>query len=144
MDSHPANLLDGETRNPLFQQPPKKLFIPKCKLKIPKYFFIFFGGTSVLATLLCLCRPLFFFFGVWIWTQSRAAVASRRATNLPTHLPNLATHFPKYFMVPGVQILTEFFFCLSTPFPAQELRVGKDIKDTSYERSDKRCCFLDD
>ncbi len=26
-----------------------------------------------------------------------AAVASRRATNLATHLPNLATHLPSYF-----------------------------------------------
>ncbi len=31
---------------------------------------------------------------VWIRTQS-AAVASRRATNLATHLPKLATHLPK-------------------------------------------------
>jgi hypothetical protein len=71
-------------------------------------------------------------------------MACRRATNLATHFPNLATHIPKYFMVPCVQILTEFFFCLCTPFPAQELRVGKDIKGKSYERSDKSCCFLDD
>jgi hypothetical protein len=30
---------------------------------------------------------------VWIRTQ-RAAIASRRATNLATHFPNLATHLP--------------------------------------------------
>jgi hypothetical protein len=33
---------------------------------------------------------LLFFRDVWIRTQ-RTAVASRRATNLPTHLPNLTT-----------------------------------------------------
>jgi hypothetical protein len=144
MDSHPANLLDGETRNPLFQQPQKKLFIPKCKSQHYLNTFLYFLGAPVYWPHFSAYVAHYFFFGVWIRTQSRAAVASRRATNLPTHLPKLATHFPKYFMVPGVQILTEFFFCLSTPFPAQELRVGKDLKDTSYERSDKSCCFLDD
>jgi hypothetical protein len=34
-----------------------------------------------------------FLRNVWIRTQ-RAAVASRRVTNLATHLPNLATHLP--------------------------------------------------
>jgi hypothetical protein len=96
-------------------------------------FFYFLAGTNVLATSLLMSR-IIFFFGAWIRTQ-RAAVASRRATNLPTHLPNFVTHIPKYFMVPGVQILTEFFFCLCTPFPAQEFyRVPMDIKGKSYEK----------
>ncbi len=34
-----------------------------------------------------------FFKNVWIRTP-RAAVASRRATNLASHLPGLATHLP--------------------------------------------------
>ncbi len=37
--------------------------------------------------------PLVFLRDVWIWTQ-RAAVESRRATHLITHLPDLATHLP--------------------------------------------------
>jgi hypothetical protein len=50
---------------------------------VKQNFFVYFFGF-----LECL-----FFRHVWIRNQ-RAAVASRRATNIATHLPNLATHLP--------------------------------------------------
>jgi hypothetical protein len=58
------------------------------------FMYIFFVAVySVLATPL-LMSPIFVFLrDVWIRTQS-AAVASRRATNLATHLPTLAAHLP--------------------------------------------------
>jgi hypothetical protein len=56
-------------------------------------FWIFFWRASVCWPLLRLGRPFCIFRDVWIRIQ-RAAVASRRATNLATHLPNLATQLP--------------------------------------------------
>ncbi len=81
----------------------KKVIIQLRKLQLQYiYFFLFLAGWSVLTTPLCPCRPFCSFRYVWIRTQ-RAAVASRRATNLATHLPPislqphislLATHLP--------------------------------------------------
>ncbi len=53
----------------------------------------FFGWFRVCWPLLCLCHTFLYFWYVWIRTQS-AAVTSRRATNLATHLPTLAAHLP--------------------------------------------------
>ncbi len=55
--------------------------------------YIYWRARMCLPLLCCLCRPFLFLRYVWIRTQ-RAAVASRRTTNLATHLPLLATNLP--------------------------------------------------
>ncbi len=60
-------------------------------------FFVYFLAVCVLAIPLLKSHILVFLRDVWIRTP-RAAVASGRATNLATHLPdNLATHLPDNF-----------------------------------------------
>ena len=61
-------------------------------------FFIFFGGLECVGHSFAYVEPLVFLRDVWIRTK-RAAVASRRATNLaipPTTWP-VATHPPKKY-----------------------------------------------
>jgi hypothetical protein len=63
---------------------------------------IFFGGLECPL----LMSPLFLFLrDVWIRTQ-RAAVASRRATNLATHFPSLLTLYALYksFLYWGISL----------------------------------------
>ncbi len=61
---------------------------PFCKLNCLRLkFFLIIRRARVCLPLLCLWRRFSILRDVWIWTQ-RAAVASRRATNLTTHLPN--------------------------------------------------------
>jgi hypothetical protein len=68
-------------------------------LKIPEFFLTihseaeFFGGQECTGHPFAYVAHLVFFRDVWIRTQ-KAAAASRRATNLTTHLPDLATHLP--------------------------------------------------
>jgi hypothetical protein len=57
-------------------------------------FCIFFWRARVCWPLLRLCRP-FCIFEKWLDSNQKASVASRCATNLAAHLPNLATHLPK-------------------------------------------------
>ena len=58
------------------------------------YFFVyFFGGLECVGHSFAYVAHFVFMKDVCIRTQ-RAAVASRLATNLATHLPNLATHPP--------------------------------------------------
>jgi hypothetical protein len=56
-----------------------------------KYFFVyFFGGLGCVGYSFAYVAHLVFLRNLWIRTQ-RAAEASRRATNLATHLPNFIT-----------------------------------------------------
>ena len=52
-----------------------------------------FGGLGCVGHSFTHVHHFVFVRDVWIRTQ-RAAVASRRATNLATHLPNLTTNLP--------------------------------------------------
>jgi hypothetical protein len=54
----------------------------------------YFGGLECVGRSFAYVAHFVFLRDFWIRTQ-RAAVASRRATNIATHLPtNLATHLP--------------------------------------------------
>jgi hypothetical protein len=64
------------------------------RLSISYYFFIyFFGGLECVGHSFAYAAHFVILRAVWIRTQ-KAAIASRRATNLATHLPNLAIHLP--------------------------------------------------
>ncbi len=54
---------------------------------------MFFGGQECVGHFFACVVHFVFLRDVWIQTQ-RAAEASRRATNLATHLPRLATRLP--------------------------------------------------
>ncbi len=56
-------------------------------------FYIYFGGLECAGHSFASFAHFVFLTDVWIRTQ-RSAVASRRATNLATHLLNLSTHLP--------------------------------------------------
>ncbi len=62
--------------------PLRFLLLNKC------YFLYFFGGLECIGHSFAYVVDLVFLKDVWIRTQ-RAAVASRRATNLATHLSNV-------------------------------------------------------
>ncbi len=73
-------------------------------LSVAAIFCLFFGGgrARVCWPLLCLCRPFSIFLrGVWIRTQ-RAAVASRRATNLAIHLASLCIFYAFFEYCPSI------------------------------------------
>ncbi len=57
------------------------------------FFFFFFGGLECVGHFFAYVAHFVFLRDVWIQTQ-RAAVASRRATNLATHLPKLSHPTP--------------------------------------------------
>jgi hypothetical protein len=107
----------------------REKYIKSQQLSIPNllqnsFFCIFFGGLECLGPSFAYVAHFVFLRDVWILTQ-RAAVASRRATDLATplpslathlpvlatHLPNLATHLPrakKYFL--SATLFSFFFF----------------------------------
>ncbi len=64
------------------------------------FFFFLFWRAIVFWPLLCLCRPFCIFERCldWIRTQ-RAAVASRRATDLGTHLLNQGDGYVCYLLI---------------------------------------------
>jgi hypothetical protein len=64
-----------------------------CALFVIKVFFCLFFYRARVWQLFCLWCPFVFWRDVWIWFLI-ADVASRRSTNLVTHLPELATHLP--------------------------------------------------
>ncbi len=59
----------------------------------PFFWIYFFGGLEQVGHSFAYVAHFVFLRDVWIRTQ-RAAVASRGATNLATHLPNLACSHP--------------------------------------------------
>ncbi len=60
------------------------------------YFLVYFlGGLECVGHSSAYVAHFVFLRDVWIRAQ-RAAVASRRATNLATHFPILATHLPDF------------------------------------------------
>ncbi len=83
-----------------------------------------FGGLVCVDPSFAYVAHLWFFSNVWIRTQ-RAAVASRRATNLATHLPastnlathlptNLATHLPLFCIFSFYYVIQHCFMCRPT------------------------------
>jgi hypothetical protein len=62
--------------------------------KIYNIFSYFLGGLECVGHSFAKVAYFVFLRDVWILTQ-RASVASRRATNLATPLPKLATHLPE-------------------------------------------------
>ncbi len=75
--------------------PPEKTYtlLNKTIHNSQMYRYIFLAGLECVGHSFAYVAHFVFLRDVWIRTQ-RVAVASRRATNLATHLPNLATHLP--------------------------------------------------
>jgi hypothetical protein len=89
--------------------------------------------------LLCLCRPFCILRYVWILTE-RAAVASRRSTNLATHLPKFYVTCKLYnvFSTGAYSAFSRFAYFLSLYRGRQEGGLIRSKEEEGFLEDDSR------